>query len=94
LSLPINRALVRAQALPGCSNGFSYASLAAKTPTQYKIFMTILENSFFKEAGSEIVLMIDSNESIGDKPGGLTTILGRLELMDLAFRVACMAVIE
>jgi hypothetical protein len=56
-----------------------------KQPNPIQQFYDDLEEflSKCKTSGSEIVLMIDANESIGDKPGGLTTILGRLELADL-----------
>jgi hypothetical protein len=33
--------------------------------------------------GHEIILMIDANKNIGDKPGGLTTIIGKTGLQDL-----------
>jgi hypothetical protein len=56
-----------------------------QTPNPIQQFYDDLEEFLTKckKSGSEIVLMIDANESIGDKPGGLTTILGRLELTDL-----------
>jgi hypothetical protein len=56
-----------------------------KQPNPIQQFYDNLEEFLTKckTSGSKIVLMIDANKSIGDKPGGLTTILGRLELADL-----------
>jgi hypothetical protein len=35
------------------------------------------------EQGSKIILMLDANETIGDKPGGLSQVIGKIGLVDL-----------
>jgi hypothetical protein len=54
------------------------AESGCQNPNPIKQFYTDLEEflSTCKASGSEIVLMIDANENIGEKPWGLTTILG------------------
>jgi hypothetical protein len=37
----------------------------------------------WRQSGYEILLMMDANENIGSKPGGLTSIMGKAGLVDL-----------
>jgi hypothetical protein len=37
----------------------------------------------WKEANYEIIMLIDANERIGEKPGGLTSVIGKAGLIDL-----------
>jgi hypothetical protein len=56
-----------------------------KNPDPIKYFYTDLEAQIkeWKKQGSEVLMMIDANEYIGEKPGGLTTLFGKLEMTDL-----------
>jgi hypothetical protein len=57
----------------------------AKNPDPIQTFYHDLESQLqeWREQGSEILLLIDANEHIGEKPGGLTSIMGKLEMADL-----------
>jgi hypothetical protein len=54
-------------------------------PDPIKKFYEDLEKflSHWKSQHCEIILMMDANETIGDKPGGLATILGKIGLIDI-----------
>jgi hypothetical protein len=56
-----------------------------KNPDPIKYFYTDLEKqiSQWKQEGNEVLMMIDANEHIGDKPGGLTTLFEKMEMTDL-----------
>jgi hypothetical protein len=56
-----------------------------KNPDPIKYFYTDLEKQIteWKQQGSEVLIMIDANEHIGEKPGGLTTLFGKMEMTDL-----------
>jgi hypothetical protein len=56
-----------------------------KNPDPIKTFYQDLEAQLkaWIGEGSEILLMIDANEHVGEKPGGFTSLLGRLEMTDL-----------
>jgi hypothetical protein len=56
-----------------------------KNTDPVKYFYADLEKQIhdWKKEGNEILLMIDANEHIGEKPGGLTTIFGKMEMTDL-----------
>jgi hypothetical protein len=56
-----------------------------KNPDPIKAFYSDLEEflSKWKQLKYEIILMIDANETIGDKPGGLAPIFNRIGLIDL-----------
>jgi hypothetical protein len=41
----------------------------------------------WKNQQREILLMIDANEFIGERPGGMTTIMGKMEMTDLVRHV-------
>jgi hypothetical protein len=57
----------------------------AKDPDPIKIFYEDLEKFLlsWKEQGSELLVMLDANESIGEKPGGLSRLIGKIGLVDL-----------
>jgi hypothetical protein len=57
----------------------------AKNPDPIQTFYHDLESQLqeWREQGIEILLLIDANEHIGEKPGGLTSIIGKLEMADL-----------
>jgi hypothetical protein len=48
-----------------------------KDPDPIKIFYTDLEKFLagWIAKGTEIILMLDANETIGEKPGGLATVI-------------------
>jgi exonuclease III len=56
-----------------------------KDPDPIKIFYTDLEKFLagWIAKGTEIILMLDANETIGEKPGGLARVLGKIGLTDL-----------
>jgi hypothetical protein len=56
-----------------------------KNPDPVKYFYADLKKQIhdWKKEGNEILLMIDANEHIGDKLGGLTTIFRKMEMTDL-----------
>jgi hypothetical protein len=59
--------------------------LGQKNPDPIQHFYHDLEIQLqeWLKQGSEIVLMIDANEHVGDKPGGITSIMGRLGMTEL-----------
>jgi hypothetical protein len=56
-----------------------------KNPDPIKTFYNDLAFCLqqWKSQGNEMILMMDSNEPIGDKPSKLTGILNKLEMVDL-----------
>jgi hypothetical protein len=56
-----------------------------KNPDPIKHFYQDIQKQLqeWKQQGSEILLMIDANEQIGEKPGGLTSVMGKLGLTEL-----------
>jgi hypothetical protein len=56
-----------------------------QNPDPIKIFYTDLDEQLttWRDAGYEIILLIDANETIGDKPSRLTSIIGKNGLTDL-----------
>jgi hypothetical protein len=56
-----------------------------RTPDPIKSFYQDLESTLldWKNKNYEILLMIDANETVGEKPGGITMILGKVGLIDL-----------
>jgi hypothetical protein len=58
---------------------------SAKDPDPIKIFYEDLEKFLlsWKEQGSEIIVMLDANESIWEKPGGLSRLIRKIGLVDL-----------
>jgi hypothetical protein len=83
-SLPrIVHARVKGQQLHGCNNGLRETGI--KQPDPIKNFYEDLEKFLlqWKKQDYEIILMMDANETIGDKPGGLAPIMGWIGLIDL-----------
>jgi hypothetical protein len=64
-----------------------FARLKKKNPDPIKAFYSNLEAflSKWKQLQYEIIIMIDANETIGDKPGGLAPIFNRIGLTDLIY---------
>jgi hypothetical protein len=56
-----------------------------RNPDPIKYFYSDLEKQIleWKSQGNEVLMMIDANEFIGDKPGGLTTIFGKMGMTEL-----------
>jgi endonuclease/exonuclease/phosphatase family metal-dependent hydrolase len=56
-----------------------------KNPNPIQTFYHDLEEQLLQwiSKGYAIILMIDTNENVGDKPGGITTIIGKTGLQDL-----------
>jgi hypothetical protein len=56
-----------------------------QNPDPIKAFYTHLDEqlSQWTAAKYEIILMIDANETVGEKPGGLTSVIGKAGLVDL-----------
>jgi hypothetical protein len=56
-----------------------------KNPDPIKHFYRDLETQLqeWKNQGSHILLMIDANEHVGEKPDGMTSIIGRIGMTDL-----------
>jgi hypothetical protein len=54
-------------------------------PDPIRSFYQDLEKQLmtWTQEGKEIILMIDANESVGDKPGGITSIIGKAGLTDM-----------
>jgi hypothetical protein len=54
-------------------------------PDPIQKFYTDLEDQLqkWKEEKYEIILLIDANETIGDKPGGLTSVIAKAEMIDI-----------
>jgi hypothetical protein len=54
-------------------------------PDPIQKFYTDLEDQLhkWKEENHEIILLINTNETIGDKPGGLTSVIAKAGLIDL-----------
>jgi hypothetical protein len=56
-----------------------------KDPDPIKIFYNDLETFIteWTQKGSEIILMLDANEPLGERPGGLSQVMGKTGLADL-----------
>jgi hypothetical protein len=54
-------------------------------PDPIKKFYTNLKDKLqqWKKENHEIILLIDANKTISDKPGGLTSVMARAELINL-----------
>jgi exonuclease III len=60
-----------------------------KHPDPIKIFYEDLSTEISKwtQEGAEVILMLDANEPLGERPGGLGNLVGRHSLVDLSQKV-------